>query len=198
MIAFKIPRQRLYYWIKALSILYYEHYGNQSKYNVNCYDDKQNNNLKAIVIEVEEDINLSFKITLFVTTGTLQVQGNKTDIFVNDFQSLMSLVNRKEEQNRSLESQSEANNISDNENISDTNSVETDDGSEETTMKMLNTNIVEIQTPVASPVRTPVTIRKLPKTPDEKIMSHIGRIEDGLLTAFNRGMSSLEDDTNVQ
>lgn len=41
MVAFHIRRERLEYWIRALSMFYYELYGNNSDFDINWYDDHE-------------------------------------------------------------------------------------------------------------------------------------------------------------
>ncbi|CAG2231221.1 unnamed protein product [Mytilus edulis] len=102
MIAFRIPHSKLAPWIKSLSLLYYEHYGKSSDYVVSWFDDPENwstknSGNKSICVEIstKADVDsLLYKITLFVNTGLVQVQGNHKDTFVDkDFPVLVKLVN---------------------------------------------------------------------------------------------------------
>ncbi|CAC5414345.1 unnamed protein product [Mytilus coruscus] len=103
MIAFRIPHPNIAPWIKSLSLLYYEHYGKSPEYIVSWFDDPENwsaknSGNKSICVELstKADVlnSLLYKITLFINTGLVQVQGNHKDTFVNkDFPVLLKLVN---------------------------------------------------------------------------------------------------------
>ncbi|CAC5379717.1 unnamed protein product [Mytilus coruscus] len=103
MIAFCIPHPKLAPWIKSLSLLYYEHYGKSPEYVVSWFDDPENwstknSGNKSICVEIstKADVvnSLLYKITLFINTGLVQVQGNHKDNFVDkDFPVLVKLVN---------------------------------------------------------------------------------------------------------
>ena len=102
MIAFHTDRNRLHAWIKAFEILYFNNIGNRENEVVNWSDDppkwNDSNSANSIIIEYSSknpDLAnpLFFKITFYVTTGTIQVQGNHKDIFVNEhFDILKKLV----------------------------------------------------------------------------------------------------------
>ena len=102
MIAFHTDRNRLHAWIKAFEILYFNNIGNRENEVVNWSDDppkwNDSNSANSIIIEYSSknpDLAnpLFFKITFYVTTGTIQVQGNHKDIFVNEhFDVLKKLV----------------------------------------------------------------------------------------------------------
>jgi hypothetical protein len=101
MIAFRIPRSRLEGWIRALGILYYEHYGDHTNiYHVDWYDEPSqwsssdhSDVSRSICIGLVKDTKLLFKLKLFITTGVIQVQGLQKDLFIkNDFPTLVSLV----------------------------------------------------------------------------------------------------------
>ncbi|KAK3105811.1 hypothetical protein FSP39_006216 [Pinctada imbricata] len=120
MVAFRVPANIIYLWIKALHILYYEHYGSDSNLNIHCYDDPkkwQVDGHKAICIEtMNKSKSLLYKTTFFITTGTLQAQGAKHDVFARkDFPCLLTLVNAISEHNTNLLGSSE--NESTNENV---------------------------------------------------------------------------------
>lgn len=103
MVAFYTRVDRLLAWIKAFDILYYDNLGQQESFNVNWFDDPPNwteagSSSNTIVIEFSssdtELLNpLQYKITFYITTGTIQVQGNCKDIFVSEhFPILIRLV----------------------------------------------------------------------------------------------------------
>lgn len=101
MVAFRIELQRLAPWIRALQILYFETYGNSEDYKIAWYDDpsdwtvKQSGKRSICVDVATPDIPLLYKITLFLNTGVLQVQGSFKDRFVsNDFTKLKTLVEK--------------------------------------------------------------------------------------------------------
>ena len=47
MVAFRVATQRLAFWIRSLQIIYYEHYGKQSQYVMNWYDEPQDWSIKS-------------------------------------------------------------------------------------------------------------------------------------------------------
>ena len=102
MIVYHTDITRIHAWIKAFEILYYNNLGNSDDEAVNWMDDPpnwkdSNSTANAIIIDYlsknPDLLNpLLFKITFYVTTGTIQVQGNKKDIFVHDhFEILKNL-----------------------------------------------------------------------------------------------------------
>lgn len=99
MAAFRVPVNKIVPYIRGLSILYYEIYGEMDKYTVNWYDDslcwsKKPGGKKSICIDISKsDIPLLYKITYHIGTGIIQVQGNYKDQFVNiDFPKLKAIV----------------------------------------------------------------------------------------------------------
>lgn len=69
MVTFRIERERLELWIKALHILYYNHYGKTNTFTVNWYDEPS-----KWVIEDKKKINLhklSKASTIVVQNNTL-------------------------------------------------------------------------------------------------------------------------------
>jgi hypothetical protein len=65
-------------WIKALHILYYDHYGKTESFTVNWYDepnDWSNEDNKTICIDLVKRDQLLYKITVFINTGVIQAQG---------------------------------------------------------------------------------------------------------------------------
>ena len=102
MVAFHTSLERIRLWIKALDVLYYDILGQKSDINVTWVDtpDKwtdRNNPVNSIVIEFS-DSQTKFKITFFVTTGTIQAQGNGYLKFANEhFPLLKTLLSRMED-----------------------------------------------------------------------------------------------------
>ena len=101
------PKKNPYY-IKGLSILYYEFYGKTDNYKVNWYDDpecwaKKTSGKKAICIDIStSDIPLLYKITFHINTGILQAQGHYKDNFTKyDFPKLQEIVNSVMQSNKS-------------------------------------------------------------------------------------------------
>jgi len=107
MVAFRVTAQRLAFWIRSLQIIYYEHYGKQSQYVVNWYDDPQDWSIKssgnkAICIEMSTknpsditDNSLIYKVTFFLNTGLIQAQGRSYDKFASqDFIILKYLTDK--------------------------------------------------------------------------------------------------------
>lgn len=91
MIAFKVPLTKIRAWIKALSIQIFDRLGNQPDFNVKWYDDPQDwsekpSGKRSICIDVSKSsvmTPLMYKVTFFITTGILQVQGSQKDHFVD-------------------------------------------------------------------------------------------------------------------
>ena len=68
-------------WIRTLGIYYYEYLGNDPEFDIAWLDDPPNlQDIKSIYIEVNKPTksvlanDLQFKITIFLKTGTIQVQ----------------------------------------------------------------------------------------------------------------------------
>lgn len=97
MVAFRIERERLEPWIKALHILYYDHYGKTNTFTVNWYDEPSEwviEDNKSICIDLVKHQQLLYKITLFINTGVIQAQGHCHQSFTTtDFPVLKLLVN---------------------------------------------------------------------------------------------------------
>ena len=103
-VAFRVTLGRLVPWIKALQLLYYEYYGSSAAYDVDWYDSPKDwtkngtgNKMICIELSTKEDIEsenpLLYKITLFITTGFVQVQGNHKDRFAaKDFHILRNIL----------------------------------------------------------------------------------------------------------
>ena len=105
MIAFHTKLERILPWIKTLDI-FYEFLGESDKYNVTWYDEppewvqSDTSTSKCVVIELlskasDKQNSLLYKVKFFVTTGTLQVQGNEKDLFSKyHFKVLKNILSR--------------------------------------------------------------------------------------------------------
>ncbi|CAC5380370.1 CLIP1 [Mytilus coruscus] len=104
MVAFRTSVNKLVPWIKCLQLLYYEHYGKLSNYTVYWFDEPDNWSSKMsgnrkICIELSTKADtmnpLLYKITVFINTGLIQIQGTHKDTFVTkDFPVLLAIVNK--------------------------------------------------------------------------------------------------------
>ena len=104
MVAFKIPCAKLAQWIKTLQLLYYEFYGTSSDHKVIWVDNpekwEKDTSSKSICIDLEtrkpsNPNPLLYKLTLFINTGLVQIQGNKKDAFVHkDFPALLQILDK--------------------------------------------------------------------------------------------------------
>ena len=97
MAACRISADRIYLLIKALRLLYYEHYGNDVNFKVNWFDDPEMWEIegsKSISIKISnKSKTLLYKITFFLTTETLQAEGINYNTFVTkDFPCLKTFV----------------------------------------------------------------------------------------------------------
>lgn len=100
-----------------MQLLYYEHYGKLPNYIVNWFDDPEDwsqktSGNKKICIEIsskeEASISLLYKITVFINTGLIQVQGIRRDLFtINDFPVLTQLLSKILEINKTHEKTSD-------------------------------------------------------------------------------------------
>ena len=106
MIAFHTNRPRLLAWIKALEILYYDNFGNEEDFIVDWQDEPHRwtdpeSPANMIVISLHsannsntEENSRKYQLRFFITTGTIQVQGNNVSLFVSEhFPKLKALVN---------------------------------------------------------------------------------------------------------
>ena len=70
MVAFRVVRDRLLKWIRALRLLYYEYMGNNKDLNITWSDDplvlSSPDDLKTISIEMIEENNSIYKITVLI------------------------------------------------------------------------------------------------------------------------------------
>lgn len=108
MVAFKTSTQRVHPWIRAMWLFYYEYLGIQNSYDVKwsteptSWRPTSKVQLKKIMTEVSKiedssaNENLTqFMITIYPTTGLIEVQGNAYQSFVtNDFPLLLKCVNK--------------------------------------------------------------------------------------------------------
>ncbi|CAC5379198.1 unnamed protein product [Mytilus coruscus] len=108
MVAFKTSTQRVHPWIRAMWLFYYEYLGIQNSYDVKwstepaSWRPTSKLQLKKIMTEVSKNEDSSsnenltqFMITIYPTTGLIEVQGNAYQSFVvNDFPVLLKCVNK--------------------------------------------------------------------------------------------------------
>lgn len=105
MVAFHTTLERIIIWLKALEILYYDNLGKSDDLKVTWTDMPdtwidRNNLSNQVVIDVysntsdgSADETRLYKLRFFVTTGTMQVQGNLHDTFTSShFPVLKQLV----------------------------------------------------------------------------------------------------------
>ena len=104
MAAFRVPQEKIIHYISALHVIFYDNVGNESKYDVQWSETpnkwEKDNMANAICIDVTEKVEEDrlFKVTFFITTGTIQVQGNRKDLFVKKiFPKLKTLANNQAE-----------------------------------------------------------------------------------------------------
>lgn len=102
MITFHTTPARVYPWIKALDLFYFQHLGQDPNLQVKWFDTPEKwtiaNNSNAIVIELldkNNNMKLMYNVTFFVTTGTIRVQGNKYQTFVDKhFATLKEILSK--------------------------------------------------------------------------------------------------------
>ena len=104
MVAFKIPCAKLAQWIKTLQLLYYEFYGTSSDHKVIWVDNpekwEKDTSSKSICIDLEtrkpsNPNPLLYKLTLFINTGLVQIQGNKKDACIHkDFPAQLEILDK--------------------------------------------------------------------------------------------------------
>ena len=88
MVAFHTTQPRLYAWIKALEILYYDNLGEDAKYIVGWQDEPErwtntNSAKNAIVISIHSDSgkdenSRQYQLRFFITTGTIHTVYKRT------------------------------------------------------------------------------------------------------------------------
>ena len=94
---------RIHPWIKACEILYYDNIGEMESMKVRWFDEPpewsdSSSTANSIVIELSSSNKdlpnpLLYKLTFYISTGTIQVQGNEKDLFTNEhFPILKRLV----------------------------------------------------------------------------------------------------------
>jgi hypothetical protein len=118
--SFKANKKRLPYWIKALTVRYWDVLGRRSDFHVH-WEDKRKQNVDEIQIKVESKVDKSksstksantksFVITVYLKTGTITTQGNYFQYLSDhEFPSLQSYVNNCAEK---FEANTETNNES--------------------------------------------------------------------------------------
>jgi hypothetical protein len=130
--AFRVERQMILPYIQALHLIF-ENIGKSSHFDVNWYDtpEKWESHCTANAINIdvhtkentESNPNMLFKVTFFVTTGTVQIQGNGKDSFVSEiFPTLKSLAHNLKQ---ALDSENKAGNRSETSQPDNTDRAET-------------------------------------------------------------------------
>ena len=109
MVAFKTNAERLPAWIRSAWLYFYDHLGEMDSYNINwSYDPSTWTKegitlLKSISVhvyaagEAEAEFNnpLLYHMTIFITTGLIEIQGNQYEQFQTTvFPILHSCVNK--------------------------------------------------------------------------------------------------------
>ena len=100
-ISFRITAQRLPYWVRAFWIYLYDYVGDKRMYDVTWLDDPNRESVQQIFIEVHSKstttTNMLYKLTLFMKTGSVTVQGTNKSTFVNKhFKPLCTIVDMLE------------------------------------------------------------------------------------------------------
>lgn len=100
MIAFRTNKERLLPWIKTLNLYYFEILGGKRNMNIGWEENPtklaRGESLKTITIDVKNTTKeRRYKITFFVRTGLIQVQGNQyMDFIKTDFPELLSIIHQ--------------------------------------------------------------------------------------------------------
>ena len=100
MIAFGTSADRLPYWVRATWLYIYDYLGTKGNMNVQWeHDPVDKNKLTSVSVNIlskKDKINpLAYKLTIFISTGTIQVQGNDYNLFVSShFKVIITLVNK--------------------------------------------------------------------------------------------------------
>jgi hypothetical protein len=110
MAAFRVERKMVNPYIQALHFIFYERIGNSAEFMVKWYDvpEEWKNDCVANAINIdvyrkENTDEMLFKITFFITTGTIQIQGNAKNCFTNEiFPCLKKLANVLQQSNSTL------------------------------------------------------------------------------------------------
>jgi len=101
-VAFRISAQRLPFWIRALWVYLYDFIGDKRMYEVTWVDDPSRTNTQHTFIEVHSKSTTStagmmYKLTVFVKTGSVTVQGTNRATFVNKhFKPICTIVDMLE------------------------------------------------------------------------------------------------------
>jgi hypothetical protein len=95
MIAFRVGAERLPAWVRAIWLRFYEEIGESDKFNVDWTQDPRPS--KTLQIEINrrdtESTGSVYKISIFATTGTIQVQGTHYSQFSDtEFPRLRKMV----------------------------------------------------------------------------------------------------------
>jgi hypothetical protein len=92
---FRTSRCRLFAWIKACWLVYYDTIGEQGNAKVRW--DEEGGNVIIQVSKNESDSNTLYSLTIFLTTGLLMIQGREFLAWIHrDLPYLIALVNRIE------------------------------------------------------------------------------------------------------
>lgn len=120
----RVERNMIHPYIQALHFLFFESIGNSEEFDVKWYDVpdewKLNCGTNAINIDIykkENTEDMLFKVTFFVTTGTIQIQGNAKDSFANEVSPCLKQLAAKHDKFRKTNDNHMNNEVS-NENIS--------------------------------------------------------------------------------
>ena len=97
---FYTSEERLLPWLRALEILYFDNIGKMNEVKITWHDHPENwdtpdNIQNSVIIEVidAESNSLLYNVTVFVTTGTIRIQGKSYELFTNyHFPLLLKLV----------------------------------------------------------------------------------------------------------
>ena len=98
MIAFGTSADRLPYWVRATWLYIYDYLGTKGYMNVQWeHDLVDKNKLTSVSVNIlskKDKINpLAYKLTICISTGTIQVQGNDYNLFVSShFKVIITLV----------------------------------------------------------------------------------------------------------
>ena len=206
MVAFAVQRNRIHIWIKALHVYYYKHLGSRDDLDIDWYDDpkewKRDTPIKAICVDVKQGDNLCYKVTIFVTTGTLQVQGKKFANFVSDFQKLKYLVGKIDGENASIEIMITSNNnaVDDHNDILESQATVANDNNpihelDDTVMETEQKVPQGLQTPIPPTITNLETPQTLLKVNTYTSPSHVNmnRLNQSLVGAITKGFASFEN-----
>lgn len=81
MAAFRVERNMIHPYIQALHFLFFESIGNSEEFDVRWYDvpdelklNCSTNSININIYKKENTEDMLFKVTIFITTGTIQIQ----------------------------------------------------------------------------------------------------------------------------